>query len=360
MAAFTGVSPAASRKDILQIPNNNAGIDATLRTCEDGDGKALPFGMSLTEFTFSVSPSAPQNTTTERFGHNATAALLTECSVFGYGAVAASRGSCVFGYGAYSVLNDYDFNPIIFGGPPVIYGSEAYGKGTSIGYQAYTGNREAIAIGPKSQAPALATIAIGDGARCLPYAGEAAAGNEIVIGDASYTRGNISFFIGGGGGFNHDYTIGLGCQGSSTSYADSFSTAAHQGFLGAFSNDAGAFNGGIGFINEWYFGPIQSAVAHAVSMNLVSGSGLNNAGVDWTFNASRGTGNATPGALVFQTSTAGSSSSTLQTLSTKLKINGIGIGFFNVNPVARQVVPTGSSTDAVITALQNLGLFSQS
>jgi hypothetical protein len=35
-------------------------------------------------------------------------------------------------------------------------------------------------------------------------------------------------------------------------------------------------------------------------------------------------------------------------------------GFYNVAAVARQVVPTGSSADTIITALQNLGLFSQS
>jgi len=35
------------------------------------------------------------------------------------------------------------------------------------------------------------------------------------------------------------------------------------------------------------------------------------------------------------------------------------VGFFGVPTVARQVVPTGSTTDDVITALQNLGLFSQ-
>lgn len=36
------------------------------------------------------------------------------------------------------------------------------------------------------------------------------------------------------------------------------------------------------------------------------------------------------------------------------------LGFFGVTPAIRQVVATGSSTDAVITALQNLGLFAQS
>lgn len=35
------------------------------------------------------------------------------------------------------------------------------------------------------------------------------------------------------------------------------------------------------------------------------------------------------------------------------------IGFFGVTPAIRQVVPTGSTADQIITALQNLGLFSQ-
>lgn len=36
------------------------------------------------------------------------------------------------------------------------------------------------------------------------------------------------------------------------------------------------------------------------------------------------------------------------------------LGFFNVSTVTRRLVPTGSSTDSVITALQELGLFRQS
>lgn len=36
------------------------------------------------------------------------------------------------------------------------------------------------------------------------------------------------------------------------------------------------------------------------------------------------------------------------------------IGFYNTTPIVQAVVPTGSSTDTVITALQNLGLIRQS
>lgn len=40
--------------------------------------------------------------------------------------------------------------------------------------------------------------------------------------------------------------------------------------------------------------------------------------------------------------------------------DGTNVGFYGVAPVARQVVPTGSSTDTLITALQTLGLIAQS
>jgi len=44
----------------------------------------------------------------------------------------------------------------------------------------------------------------------------------------------------------------------------------------------------------------------------------------------------------------------------RVTADAVGLGFYNVTPVARQVVPTGSSTDTLITALQTLGLISQS
>jgi len=41
-------------------------------------------------------------------------------------------------------------------------------------------------------------------------------------------------------------------------------------------------------------------------------------------------------------------------------MDGAQIGFYGVTPVSRQVIATGSTTDQLITALQNLGLISQS
>lgn len=48
------------------------------------------------------------------------------------------------------------------------------------------------------------------------------------------------------------------------------------------------------------------------------------------------------------------------TLSQVLAVGPNLLGFYGVAAVARPLVPTGSTTDAVITALQSLGLFRQS
>lgn len=45
---------------------------------------------------------------------------------------------------------------------------------------------------------------------------------------------------------------------------------------------------------------------------------------------------------------------------TKVELRADWTGFYGVTPIARQTVPTGSTVDQVITALQALGLFKQS
>lgn len=46
MATFQGQSPAATFKGLLAIDNSNAGIDATLRTVQDGEGTTCPLQLS--------------------------------------------------------------------------------------------------------------------------------------------------------------------------------------------------------------------------------------------------------------------------------------------------------------------------
>lgn len=284
---------------------------------------------------FTNSPSSPANTTSERFGAGAILSTFAESSVFGNTATSGFRASVVMGYNAFSIASEYDFNPSSFGGAPTIIGTEASGQGTSIGYQSFTGDRENIAIGPKTQAEgtgsgvgAPALIAIGDGTRAMPTG---AAGNQIVMGDAAYTKGNINFFIGGGAGLDHDRCICYGCQGSSTAYTLSASTAAQQGFFGWYSNAGGAFPSG--FVNTWFWGAIAAAEAQNISFNITSKTGTNQNGMTWTFNGSAGTGTGTPGVILFAPSVTGSSGSTQHTWQTRFRIDGLGA---NVNPTSNQ------------------------
>lgn len=67
------------------------------------------------------------------------------------------------------------------------------------------------------------------------------------------------------------------------------------------------------------------------------------------------TNGVAPSIMRFKTSASNTAG-----LTTRLELTHDGkIGFFNVTPVVRQVVATGSTADQIITALQNLGLFSQ-
>lgn len=52
MAALTGVSPAATRLDLLQVPNSNSGIDATLRDIQSGSGTVGPMQLATTGMLF--------------------------------------------------------------------------------------------------------------------------------------------------------------------------------------------------------------------------------------------------------------------------------------------------------------------
>lgn len=279
--------------------------------------------------TFSSSPSAPVNTSSERFGSSTSLSTFTESSAFGNTATVGNRASVVFGYQATSVANEYDFQPGSFGGAPVILGTQATGQGISLGYKASTGDRENMALGQQAIAEgtgsgvgAPALIAIGDGAHAVPTG---ANGNQIVMGDASYAKGNINYFIGGGGGIEHDFVACLGCQGSSTAYTFNMSTRDHQMFFGAYQPASSYFSGGAGLYNEYHFGPEFATFPHDIDIFFNGTSGTNINGVTTKFKASRGTGTGNPGVFTFQTSNTGSSGATVQTLVDRITING-GIG----------------------------------
>ena len=160
-------------------------------------------------------------------------------------------------------------------------------------------------------------------------------------------------------GTDHHFVVGLGVQGSSTSYTSSISTADHQGFLGGYESSSPYFNfaatgmgqQGVGFANDWWLGgPVTAVAPHDISLNITSSNGTDKHGVNFTMNASRGSGTGTPGKFIWTTSDVLTTGSTLQTSTVKMVLNGDGnltVGTSAFTPAAKLHVRGSGTTTGV-------------
>jgi len=122
------------------------------------------------------------------------------------------------------------------------------------------------------------------------------------------------------------YNVVLGSHSDITSSGTSSSigigygvdiTASNQLVIG--SNDAN------GSITDAYLGQgVTKASPAGITVNATGGSGTDNAGASLTIAGGKGTGNAAGGDIIFQTSDAGASGTTLQSLSTKMILDELG------------------------------------
>ena len=130
---------------------------------------------------------------------------------------------------------------------------------------------------------------------------------------------------------------------------ESASTAANQLVIG--SNSYGVTTGYLG-------NGVTAASPSGFTLNATGGSGTNIAGASLTFAGGRATGNAAGGDIIFQTSDAGASGTTLQTLTAKMTLTetgNLGIattspwGLLSVNPngITGPAFVVGSSTQCV-------------
>jgi hypothetical protein len=158
--------------------------------------------------------------------------------------------------------------------------------------------------------------------------------NNVVIGSfggASLTTASYSISIGSWADTgNFSSVVGIG---------SSDATAANQVIWG------GAVDPGTGFeyeYNDFYLGKgIVNSIATSVTINATGGSGTDDIGGDLILAGGKSTGSGTPASLLFKTSTVGSTGTTLQSLATKMTIDGVRTTF-----QARAELAKGTDTAA--------------
>jgi len=177
------------------------------------------------------------------------------------------------------------------------------------------------------------------------------------------TRANVS------GGTN-EIVIGALAIGAGSNSAvlgnDSITTTLLKGNvgLGGITNPTRIL--GVGGLVARNIGMERGTVANTAGFALTLNAGgatsaaTDKAGGDLILDPGVSTGSAESGVQI-RGCVAGASGTADRTLTTAMRVLGNKIGFYNVTPTTRQVLATGTSktVDDVITALQTLGLVSQ-
>ena len=167
------------------------------------------------------------------------------------------------------------------------------------------------------------------------YYNTAGFGNLFLGSDAgvSNTTGGYNLYLGhsaGGAAGTESSSIGLGYQTTVT--------ASNQLVIGSADPN--------GSITAAYFGQGVTKTSPAgITLNATGGIGTNNAGAPLTIAGGKGTGNAAGGSLIFQTSNAGASGATLQSLTTKMTLLASGnFGVGMTTPTAVLHLKAGTAT----------------
>ena len=261
--------------------------------------------------SISIGAGTPSVTSSFFFGENAgTSATSASTSNFmgnsaGYQATNAS-GSNFFGYqSGYQATSAGASN---FFGYQTGYQATNADNSVFFGYQAgYSAENASDAI----------------------FMGESAGANDTV----DNTTGGYSILLGpdtSTGGFSNSIAIARGAT----------NTASNQLVIGSSTASS--------YIDNIFFGSGVTATAPVdYVINGSGASGTDIGGGDVTLASGKATGNAVGGSILFQTSNAGASGATLQSLTTKMTILGSGfVGISNTNPAVALHVGSSSTTDA--------------
>ena len=229
-------------------------------------------------------------------GYNATATGPGGCSAFGWTATASGNQCTAFGWHARAT----NTNANAFG-----WNTLASGSGSmAIGGNSQATQLQSTAIGVTAQATGLGAFSLGNASTASGTNGAMAIGTNA---QATKTGVGGSMAIGLSANSAFDRAI---CIGSSSA-----TTAADQFVVG--SNSWG--------IRDIYLGTgVTAATPLSSTHHATGGSGTDIAAADYTIAGGIATGDAAGGDIIFQTSDAGASSSTPQTLTTKASVTADG------------------------------------
>ena len=316
----TGVQDLAAAETVFQIANN----DDTAALTVYGNGSLSVPGAGSGSERFGINATAA-GTSAVAIG-NAASATGTGAIAIGQGATTSVIGEIAIGQGA--VANGGGGAEIAIG-----YLSSATGNfAVSMGYNVTNSGSHSVAIGRSIALTGESTVVIG---------GLASGGvNSTVIGYTASNAGHGGVALGSQSAAAGLYSIALGTLATTT--------AAQQMVIG----------GGVAYIDDIYIGKgVTNAAPVGVKINAGGGSGTDIAGAALTLAGGKGTGSASGGAIIFQTSDAGSSGSTLQSLTQKFIIaaNGtVGIGTDTSPDASLEVINDGSG-DSFLVADTNDG-----
>lgn len=232
-----------------------------------------------------------------------------------------------------------------WGSVAIGYDTDACAEGTTnsclaVGTDAHATTNNTIAIGRQVTASALYGVVIGFSNA------QAAAGSSIAIGDGPRAEGSLSIALGNNAmatGYG-SAAIGVGASCAHTSSwcigNSSESTAANQLILGGTEVDRTG--------REDYFKTvvIGGGVTNAnplfdVTLTTTGASGNNVASKDLILAGSKATGNAAGGAVVIKAADAGSSGTTLQSLTERARFPSAG-GFQLADPGTKPACAVGT------------------
>lgn len=234
-------------------------------------------------------------------GYSTTSGSLNTCvgveAGFGLGTTGTFLHNVAFGYRAGFRLNTGAYN--------VCIGTQAGNLLDSGSYNTYVG-RQCGYTGVSNDSNC------GFGHNSLS---QNTANNNVCFGQdtgAQTTSGGNNTFIGHLAGYTNTTGTDNICIGMRAGFGEGFSaTASNQCFFAAGSNP----------ITNLYFNGAEYGSPTSIALNAGGGSGTDIAAANITIAGGKGTGNATPGKIKFQTSTTGATGTTLQTLADRIVIN---------------------------------------